>query len=111
MATSNNTTCLCEKCGIDLKKDRFKQIHVHLNIDTFSYPNLYEHVKYLKSKNKLTSTFLASIGFFKKYSSLDFGSLNKSLDRVESIISVSSDKAALLSISKEIDYLRDQINR
>lgn len=106
-----NLNCLCPTCNSPLsKKSRYTEMNVHLYIDNHLYPDLSDWAKILKSRRKLNKIIIESLVSYKQNSFVDLDLIKKSLLRIESVISISQDKAAYLSISKEIDNLRNQIN-
>lgn len=108
MTTFNptNNQSLCPNCKSDLTKLRFTQVQVHLHIDNILFPGVADYVKQLKAKNQLNRVICSALIQFKDSPTFDFLSVLKSLDRIETVMSISSDSAAFLSVSKELELLK-----
>ena len=98
----------------------FTQINVHLYFDKVKDSDLIEQVQIFKAKRKFNPLVLRLLREYiekqrdsfildfspSQDSSMSTASILKSIDRIESVMSVSSDRAASLSVFKELELLK-----
>ena len=103
------------------KSEFFTQINLHLYFDKIKDKDLIEQVLIFKSKESSILQLLCyCVNIFKKQRdtfALDSQSLPipktsdllKSIERIESVMSVSSDKSASITISNELSFLKKHL--
>ena len=107
----NDSVCICPTCNSKLdRKSRFSEVKAHLYIDNFSNPDLKNYIDDLKSSRKLNRTIMLSLDSYRKSASVDVLAIKKSILRLETLISIVSDQATLITLKKELSVLRDAVS-